>query len=77
MQIICKRVRYYTEIDEDYFFEWLKLIPSIYKIDGQHDELYLHFSSEKITEADIQNLLALFKRYKIPNIKQLKVFQKK
>ncbi len=72
--ISCKRVRYYTEIDEDYFFEWIDQISCICKIDGQHDELYLHLKTRQISDEEVKNLVALFKRYKIPAIKQLRIF---
>ncbi len=71
--LVCKEVMYYSLIDEDMLFEWLKRIPSIIKIDGRHDELYLHIKSCKISNRDLRALISLFYRYKI-DMKQLQIF---
>jgi hypothetical protein len=72
--ILCKSIQYYSSFDEDLFFEWVKKIKSITKFDGKHDELYLHFESKTIDDDDLRELLALFHRYKIKHINQLKLF---
>jgi hypothetical protein len=72
--VTCKSVWYYSALDEERFFEWIKKIPSIKKYDGKHDELYLHFESNNIADDDLRELLALFYRYKIKNMHQLKLF---
>lgn len=71
--LTCKSVWYYSAYDEDAFFEWIKKIPSIVAFTGKHDELYLYFESKTINEYDLQELLALFYRYKV-NMKQLQLF---
>lgn len=72
--LICKSVWYYSTIDETLFFDWIKKIPSIIKYDGRYDELYLYINDTNINDADLQELLALFYRYKIKNMKQLAIF---
>ena len=71
--LVCKSVLYYSQIDEDLFFEWIKNISAIKKISGKGDELYLYFTSKQISDDDLRELLALFYRYKI-DMKQLKIF---
>ena len=72
--LICKAVTYYSSFDEDLFFEWLKKIKSITKYDGKLDELYFYVASAAISDDDLRELLALFYRYKIKNMEQLKLF---
>jgi hypothetical protein len=71
--LVCKRVVFYELKDEQAFFEWLKKIKSIQKIDDQFDKVFLYFKTNNIAEQDLRDLLALFFRYKI-NMKQLAVF---
>lgn len=72
--LTCKSVWYYSSSDEDCFFEWIKKIPSIKKYSGKHEELFLYFESTTIIDDDLRELLALFYRYKIKNMKQLQIF---
>lgn len=71
--LTCKRVTFYAPKDEDAFFEWIEKIPSITKFDGRGDELYLYLDSTEISDEDLDEILALFYRYKI-DMKQLKIF---
>ncbi len=71
--LICKWVKFYSSYDEDAFFEWIKKIPSIKKIDGRLNELYLYFDSADIPRQDLREILALFHRYNV-DMKQLSVF---
>lgn len=71
--LVCKTVWYYSQKDEDAFFEWLKKIPCIVDVYGIRDELYLHAKSKRIADQDLRELLALFYRYKV-DMKQLEIF---
>ncbi len=71
--LTCKSVWYYSEIDEDLFFAWIKRIPSIIKFKGIGDELHLYIKSNTISNDDLGELIGLFYRYKI-NMEQLKQF---
>lgn len=72
--LVCKSIPYYSSHDEDTFFDWLKKISSIVDCVGKHDELYIHIAGATITDSDLRELLALFYRYKIKNMNQLRVF---
>jgi hypothetical protein len=69
----CKSIWYYSPSDELFFFEWLKRIPSIIKIEGLKDTLYLTVQSTELPDADLREIVALFYRYKV-DMKQLAIF---
>ena len=73
--LVCKRVRFYSRKDEDVFFEWIKKIECIDTFDGAGDELYLYISSNDLHDNDLRDLIALFYRYKIKNMQQLKKYK--
>lgn len=71
--LLCKRVQYFSPIDEDIYYEWIAAIPAIYKVDGELDEEYLYIDKPSLTDDDLLKILSLFRRYKIDR-KQLRVF---
>ena len=72
--LICKKVTFYSLKDEDAFFEWIKKIDCIDEFTAAYDELYLHIACKDLHDHDLRDLLALFHRYKIRNMKQLGMF---
>ena len=77
IKLICRAVSYLSQDDENLFFEWIKRIPSVVEIEGWGDELHLYVKNNRITEGDLEELIALFYRYKIKDMTQLKVFLNK
>jgi hypothetical protein len=73
--IILSPMKFYTHDDEDLFFAWINKIKCVKEYKGISTELYLIINSEKITQTDFQNFLGLFKRYKLKNPTQLKIFE--
>ncbi len=73
VKLICKRVRFYALLDEDVFFEWIKRIPSITQFSGVGDEMHLFVTEDEMGPDDVENILALFRRYLI-DTHQLRVF---
>src|SRR5205823_3117186 len=71
--LICKRVSFYSSLDEAIFFGWIKRISCIERFEGAGDELYLDIIDQELSYEDMKNLIALFYRYKI-NMDQLKPF---
>lgn len=63
--IVCKKVYFYSQLDEDVFFIWIKSIPCIKKFEGVGDELYLALVDRELSYEDMKNLIALLYRYKI------------
>lgn len=73
IKLVCKKVYFYSQLDEKYFFAWLQDIKTIVRLDGIGDELYLYCKSSVVSDQDLREILALFYRYKI-DMKQLVVF---
>lgn len=68
--ITCKRVTFYSMLDEDMFFDWIKNIKCIASFENAKDELYLDLIDHPLNYDDAKNLIALLYRYKI-DMKQL------
>ncbi len=71
--LICTPLRFYTHIDEEQCFRWIKKIKSISAVEGVGRELHLIAKSNKIPNKDLLELIGLFRRYKF-DIKQLRIF---
>ena len=61
--------------DEDSFFCWLYSIPGYVTCRGVGTELFIHFSLKDVTRTGLRELVALFKRYGVPDLAQLRVFK--
>jgi hypothetical protein len=72
--LVCKKISFYSLKDEDIFFWWVQTISCIEYFDGVGDELYLYIINEKISNENLEDLIALFYRYKIKKMNQLKIF---
>lgn len=68
--------RFFSQKDEDAFFNWIKQIPAIREYKGVYNQLDLFMKSKRISNRDLRELIALFYRYNI-DMKQLKVFLNK
>jgi|GEM_PF-2254488 len=73
IKLVCKKVGFCSDFDEDAFFEWLKKISCISRIEGFGEELYINVDRSKFTEMDLREMLALFYRYDV-DMKQLEIF---
>lgn len=73
MVLVCESVRYYSSIDEELCFKWIKKIKSINTIEGIGKELHLIMKSNEISTKDLLELIGLFRRYSF-DIQQLKIF---
>jgi hypothetical protein len=60
----CRRVLFYSPGDELSFFEALRRIKAIRRIEGAGDSILLHTSS-RISDTALRDLIALFRRYRI------------
>lgn len=74
--LVCKRVIFYSQTDEDAFFEWIGKTDCIENFYGEGDRLYLELVSDDLYDHNIRDLLALFYRYSV-DMKQLKRFLNK
>ncbi len=69
----CKSVIFYSQKDEDMFFNWIKNIKCIEKFEGAGNELYLDLVDRPLNYHEVKELIALLYRYKI-GMKQLAPF---
>ena len=72
----CKKVKFYSDIDELFFFEWIKRISCVKSIEGSGSSVFLNLKSKEVSRNELVELIALFYRYEI-NMKQLSVFSTK
>ncbi len=71
--LVCKGVIYFSLNDEAAFFEWMKKLKCIKRIDGSGDELWIFLRSKNLSDRSLRDLIAMFYRYKI-DMTQLQQF---
>ncbi len=71
--IVCKKVYFYSQLDEDMFFTWIKNISCIRHFEGSGDELYLDLVDRALSYEDMKDIIAFLYRYKI-DMSQLQSF---
>lgn len=75
--IICEPLRFYTENDEEFAFEWFKRMKPIKKVEVVGTQLFLYFESKKIAYMDVIEIMGIFDRYRFKNRDQLEVIKNK
>jgi hypothetical protein len=68
-------VRYFSGHDEAAFFEWLKKIPCVQKIEGRGRTLHIAVELDALNEDALREFLALFRRYGV-DMRQLARFDR-
>lgn len=71
--VICKAVEFYSTHDETSFFEWAKKLKCVKRIQGVHDEIWLHVHSRSISDRCLRELIVLCFPYKV-DMTQLQQF---
>jgi hypothetical protein len=61
IRLDCSGIRFGSYLDEKYLFEWAMQIPGVLR--WEQDTLVVR---NRVTEASLRDLLALFRRYNIP-----------
>jgi hypothetical protein len=74
--LICSPLRFYTDVDEELLFQWLKAISCVIEIEGVGKELHLRVRNDYMSHEDLLNLIGIFNRYKF-DVNQLLVFKNK
>lgn len=67
---------FFSRLDEEAFFGWLKKLPSVSTFEGKGDTLSIRVDKSKVDKDALRELLALFQRYGI-DMKQLSIFDKR
>jgi hypothetical protein len=75
VELKAQATRFFSQLDETAFFEWLKKLPCVSKFEGKGDTMSIRVLESKVDEYAMRELLALFQRYRI-DMKQLSVFDK-
>lgn len=71
--LLAVNITYYSQYDEDVFFNWLKKIKCVVNFDGEGEILRFEVNKTKLNDRWLREILALFFRYEI-EMTQLKVF---
>ena len=71
--LVCKNIKYYSDLEREVFFEFIKKIKSIVEFETKDNTLYLYFKSKRIPDKDLRALIGLFDRFRI-NMTQLQFF---
>jgi len=62
MKIDIQPIRYYSNLDEEYFFTWALDIDCVERTHSG----YLYIEEAKVDEPNLRDLLALLHRYELP-----------
>ena len=54
---------YWSQGDEDSHFQWMQRIGCIRSVQGVGRRLYLDIDAERVTEADLRELQAVYRRF--------------
>lgn len=76
VELKAQATRFFSQLDESAFFEWLKKLPCLSTFEGRGDTLFIRVLNPKVDDYALRELLALFHRYGI-DMKQLSVFDKR
>ena len=60
----CRKTVFYSQLDEGMFFDALKKISAVRKIEGSSSDLFLSVSA-RLSDKALRELLGLFFRYQI------------
>ena len=65
VELEATSVRFYSQRDEAAFFEWLKKLTCVERVQGRGLTLYISVDCSLVDEDGLRELLALFRRYGI------------
>ena len=73
-KLICKTVTLYSDADEWAFFQFALHIPSVRKLEGEGDAMFIDVRPRP-SDQNLRDLIALFERYRISDMSQLARFR--
>jgi hypothetical protein len=76
LELTAQELCFFSQLDEDAFFEWLKKLRCVSKFEGKGEALVIRVLNAKVDEFALRELLALFHRYGL-DMKQLSIFDKR
>jgi len=66
IKIVVELLSYYSPMDEESYFSWLKSIPGYVYCQGVGRDLNVYFNEEGICEDTVYELIGIFSRYNNP-----------
>ncbi|MBA0100985.1 hypothetical protein WH218_18295 [Stenotrophomonas indicatrix] len=66
MELEAKKVYFFSQQDEGFFFEWIGRIGCIENVVGRGDTIYLDLEPNEVLEDEVWEIAAVFRRYRIP-----------
>ncbi len=72
--LYARRVKFFSQGDEDALFRWLKKIKVVSDVNGNGDTIEIEIASSSISEGQLREFIALFHRYHI-DMSQLAAFE--
>ncbi len=73
VSLVAEKVRFFSSLDEDNFFSWLKRIDAVTKMDGIGDRIVITCDPAAMKDESLREVIGLFVRYGI-DTGQLDVF---
>ena len=73
IELECKKVRFYSQQDEEAFFSWAQSIPSVSSVTGLGTSIIVLLKARVVSDRSLRELVALFQRYRI-SMRQLAQF---
>lgn len=71
--LVARSIEYYSQLDEEAFFQWIKRIACVRETSGRGLELLIEVDDQVMDDACLRDLLAIFHRYRIDS-KSLSIF---
>ncbi len=65
IKLECKKVVFYSELDELSFFERVNKLQCIKSYEGINYSIFLHVKTKTVSDNCLRELISLFHRYKI------------
>ncbi|MCO7470211.1 hypothetical protein NJG16_09050 [Stenotrophomonas maltophilia] len=66
MELEARSVYFFSQQDEDFFFEWIGRIGCINNVVGRGDTLYIGLDQNAVLEDEVWEIVAVFSRYRVP-----------
>lgn len=63
IEICVKRQKFYSQVDEDFFFSWIGRIGDAVTIDCVHDEIWICLPRARLRKSHLRELVAMAARY--------------
>lgn len=63
LEICVRQQKFFSQVDEDFFFSWIPKISDAVKFEMVHDELWIYITRSSLRKTGLRELLAMASRY--------------